>query len=106
VRARRVDRQCRCERVHTVWCVGSPAETRPGGSCGAGACRAHARTPRQGCGTVAHSGGTWRHAHATSRKALSRPGPSEVPLFACTKLKKLHVNFTTVDMKVVDESTL
>jgi hypothetical protein len=51
-------------------------------------------------------GDTWRHAHATSRKARSRPGPSEVPLFACTKLKKLHVNFTTVDMKVVDESTL
>jgi hypothetical protein len=57
VRAWRADRRRRGERVHAAWRVGSPAETRPGGACGADAHRAHTQTPSTSRGTAAHSGG-------------------------------------------------
>jgi hypothetical protein len=57
MRARRSDQRRRGERAYDAWRAGSPAETRPGGVCGAGAHRAHAQTPRTGCGTAAHGGG-------------------------------------------------
>jgi hypothetical protein len=75
VRARRADRRHRGERAHAAWCVGSPAETRPGGACGAEACRAHARTPRRGHGTTAHGGG----AAATRGRARVRDVASAFP---------------------------
>jgi hypothetical protein len=57
VRARRADRRRRSECAHAAWHAGSPAETRPGGACGADACRAHVRTPRRGHGAAVHGGG-------------------------------------------------
>jgi hypothetical protein len=96
--SRRAVRRRRGERAHTAWCTGSPAESRPGGACGADAQRAHYQTPSTGHGTVAHGGGAsgdaWRRAEARD-VARSRPGPSDVPLFACSNLKTLHVNFTS-----------
>jgi hypothetical protein len=92
VRERRADRRRRGECAHATWCAGSPAETRPGGACCADAHRAHTQTPRNGRGTTVHGGGasTMRGIapeRATSRRARSRPGPSDVPLLACTILK-------------------
>jgi hypothetical protein len=56
VRARRADQRCRGERAHTAWRAGSPAETRPGGACGANAYHAHAQTSRSGRGVAATRG--------------------------------------------------
>jgi hypothetical protein len=96
VRAWWADRQ----RAHAAWCAGSPAETRPGGACCADAHRARAPTLSTSRGTVVHGGGVSATRgitpeRATSRRARSRPGPSGVPMFACTILKNLHVSFTT-----------
>jgi hypothetical protein len=55
VRARWAVRRRRGERAHAAWRVGSPAETRPGGACGADAHCAHAQTPSTGRGTAATS---------------------------------------------------
>jgi hypothetical protein len=60
-----------------AWRAGSPAETRPGGACGADACRAHAQTPRRGRGTAAHGGSSAAmRGHTRARDvvpARSRP---------------------------------
>jgi hypothetical protein len=100
VRARRADRRRRGECAHAAWHASSSTETRPGGACCADAHRAHAQTPRTSRGTAVHDGGASATCgvapeRATSRWARSRPGPSGVPLFACTILKNLHVSVTT-----------
>jgi hypothetical protein len=68
VRARRADRWRRGERAHAAWRAGSPAETWPGGVCGADAYSAHAQTSRSSCATAAHGGS----AATTSSVARAR----------------------------------
>jgi hypothetical protein len=97
VRAWRADRRRRGEPAHTGWHAGSPAETQPGGVCGADAYRAHAQTSRSGHGMATHGGGATAMrgracARATSRRHVPGPDALHVPLFGRAKHKIFNLN--------------
>jgi hypothetical protein len=74
VRARQADRRRRGECAHAMWRAGSPAETRPGGACGADAHQAHAQTPRTDRGTAVHGGDALATCGVAPERATSRRG--------------------------------